>query len=225
MYVLIAGGGRTGAQLAKYLFQHNHRVIVVDDRKEVLTRIHREIPSEIILEGNPIDPEVLSLSGIENVDVIAACTSSDQINLTLCYLAREKYTVTRTIARINNPMNAWLFNKLFNVDVAINQADLMARIIMEEMSMGDMMTLLKLKKGNYSLVEEKIPEHAQAIGTMIKDLKLPEQCVIAAIIREGKVTLPRGITKLIAGDEVLAITDSEGAQQLIEIFKPSNNIK
>ena len=119
-------------------------------------------------------------------------------------------------------MNAWLFNELFNVDVAINQADLMARIIIEEMSMGDMMTLLKLKKGNYSLVEEKIPEHAQAIGTMIKDLKLPEQCVIAAIIRDGKVTLPRGITKLTAGDEVLAITDTEGAQQLIEIFKPSD---
>ena len=86
--------------------------------------------------------------------------------------------------------------------------------------MGDMMTLLKLRRGNYSLVEEKIPARAQAIGTMIKDLKLPEHCVIAAILRNGVVTVPRGVTKLLEGDEVLAVTDPEGARQLMELFKP-----
>ena len=93
MYVLIAGGGRTGAQLAKYLYQHDHKVIVVEDRKEVLARIHREIPSEIILEGNPIDPEVLSLSDIENVDVIAACTSSDQNQFNIVLFKPERNTM------------------------------------------------------------------------------------------------------------------------------------
>jgi len=94
----------------------------------------------------------------------------------------------------------------------------MASIIEEEMSMGDMMTLLKLRRGNYSLVEEKIPEGAPAIGQQIKDIALPDQCVIAAIIRSGEVVVPRGATVFKAGDEVLAVTDVEGARQLAKFF-------
>jgi trk system potassium uptake protein TrkA len=87
------------------------------------------------------------------------------------------------------------------------------------MSMGDMMMLLKLRRGKYALVEEKIPPRAKAIGQAIKDLKLPANCVIAAIIRSGEVILPRGVTTLELGDEVLAITDSSGAKQLAELFE------
>lgn len=104
------------------------------------------------------------------------------------------------------------------VDVALSQADLIASIIQEEMSLGDMMTLLKLQRGKYSLVEEKIPTGAPAIGTKIKDLGLPEDCVIAAIIRKGDVQVPRGVTSLQAEDEVLAITDENGRQFLQKIF-------
>jgi trk system potassium uptake protein TrkA len=128
------------------------------------------------------------------------------------------YGVARTIARVNNPRNAWLFDDKFCVDVAVNQAELMARLIEEEMSMGDMMTLLKLRRGRYSVVEEKIPNGAKAIGVAIKDLTLPKNCVIAAIIRKGEVMIPRGITTFMAGDEVLAVTDPEGADDLIQLF-------
>ena len=86
--------------------------------------------------------------------------------------------------------------------------------------MGDMMTLLKLRRGNYSLVEEKIPEQARSVGKMIKDLQLPEHCVIAAIIRKGDVIVPRGITTFEAGDEILAVTDPEGAVELAGLFSP-----
>ena len=110
--------------------------------------------------------------------------------------------------------------KKFHVDVALNQADILARLIEEEMSMGDMMTLMKLRRGNYSLVEEKIPKGAEAIGIAIKDLKLPEHCVIAAIIRHGEVMIPRGITTLNADDEVLAVTNTKGAEQLAKLFNP-----
>jgi trk system potassium uptake protein TrkA len=92
--------------------------------------------------------------------------------------------------------------------------------------MGDMMTLLKLRRGDYSLVEEKIPPGVRAIGVPIKDMKLPDNCIIAAIIRNGKVILPRGLTTLEVDDEVLAITDSEGAEQLTALFShphPSRN--
>lgn len=221
MYVLIAGGGRTGTQLARLLIKQEHEVRIIENRKDVLARLHRELPTEIIYEGNPVDPLVLEQAGIEHANVLAACTTGDDINLVLCYLAHNRYQVKRTIARVNNPRDAWLFDQKFDVDVAVNQSEILSNLIQEEMSMGDMMTLLKLRRGNYSLVEEKIPDQAKAIGKMIKDLQLPERCVIATIIRKGEVIVPRGVTILEAGDEILAITDPEGAAELAELFSPN----
>jgi trk system potassium uptake protein TrkA len=220
MYVLIAGGGRTGTHLAKTLLQENHNVHIIEDRRDVLARMHHELPTEIIFEGNPINPEILENAGIEKAQVVAAVTTGDELNLAVCFYAREKYKVPRTIARVNNPRDSWLFDSKFKVDVAVNQTELMAHIIEEEMSMGDMMTLLKLRRGNYSLVEEKIPPGAKAIGVAIRDLGLPDHCVVAAIIRHGEVIVPRGSSGLEAGDEILAVTDSEGARQLAALLAP-----
>ena len=220
MFVIIIGGGRTGTQLATLLLNQNHLVHLIEHRREVLSRIHRELPTEIIYEGYFLNPEILEQAEIHKADVLAACTANDEENLVACYLARARYKVGRTIARVNNPRNAWLFDEKFDVDVALNNAEIMARLIEEEMSMGDMMTLLKLRRGDYSLVEEKIPFGARSIGIPIKDMKLPENCIIAAIIRNGNVVLPRGVTTLEADDEVLAITDNLGAEQLAALFHP-----
>lgn len=220
MFVLITGGGRTGTQLAILLLSQNHQVHVVEHRPEVLARMHRDLPTEVIFEGNPTDPSILELAGIREAQVLAATTANDADNLAICYLARVRYGVQRTIGRINNPRNAWLFNQTFYVDVSINQARIMASLIEEEMSMGDMMTLLKLRRGQYSLVEEKIPEGARAVGMAIKDLTLPETAVIAAIIRDGNVIVPRGATTFEVGDEVLAVVDAVGQSQLAELFSP-----
>jgi trk system potassium uptake protein TrkA len=218
MFVIVVGGGRTGSQLARVLIKQDHEVRVIDDRKDVLSRIHRELPTEIIFQGSPIDINVLEQAGIEEATVLAAVTTNDADNLVLCYIARTLYGIRRTIARVNNPGHSWLFSDTFHVDVAVNQAEIMSHLIEEEMSMGDMMTLLKLRRGDYSLVEEKIPAGALAIGVAIKDLKLPEHCVIAGIIRKGDIIVPRGVTVFEEGDEVLAVTDSEGAKQLIKLF-------
>ncbi len=218
MYVVIAGGGRTGTQLAKFLLKQGHEVHLIEDRREVLSYIHKELPTESIHEGNPLAPGVLEQSGIQDAQVLAACTTRDDINLLLCYIARIKYHVGRTIARVNNPRDAWMFDEKFHVDVQLNQAEIMANMIQEEMSMGDMMTLLKLRRGNFSLVEEKIPAGAQAVGRSIKDLDLPEGCVIAGIIRHGDMVVPRGQTVFEVGDEVLAITDQPSAIRLAELF-------
>ena len=220
MFVIIAGGGRTGSQLAILLLSGGHKVVVVEHRRELLTSLHQELPTEAIYEGNATDPAVLEQADIRKANVIAACTSDDTANLALCFLARETFGVPRTIARVNNPRNAWLFNGEFHVDVALNQANVFANLIQEEMSMGDMMTLLKLRRGRYSLVEEKVPDGAKAIGVALKDLGLPDECVIAAIIRDGKVTLPRGDTTFKKDDEVLAVTDPDGARQLAALLAP-----
>jgi trk system potassium uptake protein TrkA len=220
MFVFIAGGGRTGAQLAAQLIEQNYQVRLVEHRKELLARLHHELPTEVIYEGQATDPTVLKHAGLDKAQVIVACTNDDAANLVLCYLARTIFNVRRTVARINNPRNTWLFDKNFHVDETINQADVMAHLIQEEMSLGDMMTLLKIRRGRYSLVEEKVPKGAKAVGVAIKDLGLPEQCVIAAIIRNGQVTLPSGTIKLEEFDEVLAITDEEGAKKLALLLEP-----
>jgi trk system potassium uptake protein TrkA len=218
MNVVIAGGGRTGTQLAILLMRQQHTITLIEHRPAVLSRIHKELPTEAIIEGNPTNQEVLRQAGITEAHALAACSDIDEENLAICYLARTVFNVPRTIARINNPRNGWLFDEKFHVDVAINAAEIMSSLIEEEISLGDMMTLLKIRRGEYSLVEEKIPPGARAVGMEIKNLALPEECVIAAIIRHGKVVLPRGNTTFESGDEVLAITDREGADELIKLF-------
>ena len=218
MFVLIAGGGRTGTQLALMLLEQEHQVRLVEHRPDILTRLHHELPTEVIFEGNATDLDVLERASIREADVVAACTADDEDNLVICYLARKHFNAPRTIARINNPRNAWLFDQKFHVDVALNQSAVMASLIEEQMSLGDMMTLLKIRRGDYSLVEEKIAAGAPGVGIPIKDLGLKDSCVIAAIIRNGKVVLPRGTVSFDVGDEVLAITDRVGAEHLRSIL-------
>jgi len=217
MFVVIAGGGRTGTQLATLLVAQNHEVRLIDHRQEVLARIHHELPTEVIYEGHPLDLRVLEQAGIRRARVLVTCTINDEDNLVLCYLARTLYHVPRTIARVNNPRTAWLFNQTFHVDVAFNQTDILAALIEEEMSLGDMLTLLRLERGRYSLVEETLAEGARAVGVPLQELEFPEHCVIA-IIRRGEILAFHQITAFEAGDEILALTDRQGAEQLAALF-------
>jgi trk system potassium uptake protein TrkA len=218
MNVLIAGGGRTGARLARLLINQNYKVRLVEYRRELLGYLHQELPTEVIYEGNPIAPDVLEAAGIRDAHSVAAVTSNDSSNLVICYLAKTQFDVPRTIARVNNPNNAWLFNENFLVDVALNSADVFAHLIQEEMSLGDMMTIFKIRRGRYAVVEEKVPAGAKAIGVPLKDMDLAEHCVIAAIIRNGVMTLPRGDSTLEAEDEIIAVASPEGAQRLADLL-------
>jgi len=218
MNVLIAGGGRTGARLASLLINENYKVRLVEHRRDLLTYLHQELPTEVIYEGNPVAPDVLEAAGIRDAHSVAAVTSNDSSNLVICYLTKTQFEVPRTIARVNNPNNAWLFNENFRVDVALNSADVFAHLIQEEMSLGDMMTIFKIRRGRYAVVEEKVPQGAKAIGVPLKDMDLAEHCVIAAIIRNGVMTLPRGDSTLEAEDEIIAVASPEGAQKLSELL-------
>lgn len=218
MFVLIAGGGRTGTRLASLLVNQNYKVRLIEHRRELLTHLHQELPTEVIYEGNAVDPGVLEAAGAREAHVVAAVTSEDATNLAMCFVVKTMFEVPRTIARVNNPVNAWLFNDTFKVDVALNSADVLAHLIQEEMSLGDMMTLFKIRRGHYSVVEEKVPPGAKAIGIQLKDMALAEHCVIAAIIRDGVMTLPRGDSILQENDEIIAVASPEGAQKLAEML-------
>lgn len=223
MFVLIAGGGRTATYLAHLLIAQNHHVHLIEHRPEVLARIHHEVPTEVVYEGDVTETVVLEQAGIRRADVLVACTGSDADNLALCFLARTKYNVGRTVARVNNPRTAWLFDHKFHVDVRLNQAEVMAGLIEEGMSLGDMMTLLKLPLGDYAVVEQRVSAGAKAIGIALKDLPLPQHCVIAAIMRHNEVIVPRGVTSFEVGDDVLAVTNRQGAEILTKLLGASNS--
>ena len=223
MFVLIAGGGRTGTYLANLLIAQNHHVHLIEHRPEVLARIHHEVPTEVVYEGDVTETVVLEQAGIRQADVLVACTNSDADNLALCFLARTKYNVGRTVARVNNPRTAWLFDHKFHVDVRLNQAEVMAALIEEGMSLGDMMTLLKLPLGDYAVVEQRVSAGAKAIGIALKELPLPQHCVIAAIMRHNEVIVPRGVTSFEVGDDVLAVTNRQGAEVLTKLLGASNS--
>jgi trk system potassium uptake protein TrkA len=189
-------------------------VRVVENRPHALENLHRELPTELIYEGDGTDAEVLDVLEAGRANVLVAVTSEDADNLVAASLARQRYGIQRVIGRVNNPRNAWLFTPEFGVDAALDQADIIARLVEEEMSLGDMMTMLKLRKGKFSLVEEKIFPGAHAAGMAIKDIVLPSNCIISGIIRQGEMMLPRGVTVLEEGDEVLALVDDAARGQL-----------
>ena len=150
---------------------------------------------------------------MRRADVVAAVAGTDETNLAATSLARFEFGVPRTIARVNDPRHAWLFGPEMGVDVALSQADLLAHLIAEELSLGDMTTLLKLRRGQYSLVEERVHPRAPAAGREVRALDLPAACVLVAVIRRGDLLLPRPEAVLEPEDEVLALvhTDAAGA--------------
>lgn len=218
MKVLIIGGEATGEQLAALLLNQKINVCLVENRQDILAQLHKELPTDVIYEDNPFDLQVLEYAGIRDADVVVACTSSDADNVALCFLANTIYQVPRTIGRINNPRHAWLFTEERHVDVALNESSILAHLIEEEMTLGDMMTLLKLRRGKYALVEIVVPPGAKAVGMAIKDTPFPEKCVIATIFRKGETIVPSGATIFEVGDEVLAITNPSGRDGLEELF-------
>lgn len=218
MNVMIVGGGKVGVYLASLLLAGGQRVKVIELRREEISRLQEELSKEVLIPGNGTDPNVLESAGIHNADVVAAVTGADEVNLVITSLARFEFHVPRTIARINNPKNTWMFTPDMGVDVALNQADLMGHLIAEEMSLGDMMTLLKLRKGQYSLVEEKVAPESLAAGKAIRDLQLPEKCVLAVVIRKGELMIPDRDTVLQPADEVLAVVSTAHVKDLADLL-------
>jgi trk system potassium uptake protein len=218
MKVIIVGGGKVGTHLASLLLTERHQVKVIETRVREVRHLHDDLPPGSVIPGSGTDPATLEAAGIRDADVVAAVTGSDETNLVATSLARFEFGVPRTIARVKDPKNGWMFTQVMGVDVAVNQAGLMAHLIAEEMSLGSMMTLLKLYKGEYSLVEEKVHPAATAAGRKVADLRFPTECILAGIIRDGRLIIPHGDTVLQPDDEVLAVVHGSQTAQLALIL-------
>ncbi len=132
MNVLVVGGGKVGVALARQLLEGSHQVTVIEARREHHAALQRDLPRAALVFGSGTDPALLEASGIRRTDAVAAVTGADEANLVVSSLARFEYDVGRTIARINNPKNAWLFTSEMGVDAALNQAELIAHLIAED---------------------------------------------------------------------------------------------
>jgi len=224
MFVIIVGGGNTGSYLAKLLLDGGHKVKVIEERQIPLEKLPNEIPLEVIIRGDGSSPITLENAGIRKANVLAAVTGSDETNLVVTSLARFEFNVPRVIARVNNPKNAWLFNQEMGVDVALNQADILARLVAEEMSLGDMMTLLKLRKGEFSLIEEKVHPLSISANICLRDIGLPNDSVIVAIIHKNQILIPHGDTILQPADEVLALVHASQLDEFATLLGPKERI-
>ena len=204
MKVIIIGGGKTGSYIADLLLKSNCSVKIIDNRETVLERLRNEHPADVIVAGSGTDPSILEACGIANADAVAAVTGSDETNLVASTIAKYEFNVPRVIARVNNPKNAWLFNRQMGVDAGLNQADLMARLVVEEMDFKSMFTLLELDHGDYSIVEVMVDQNAVAVNKTVRELSIPLNAVLISVFRGIDVIIPRGDTEIKSGDKILA---------------------
>jgi trk system potassium uptake protein TrkA len=214
MFIVIAGAGRLGLLLAKKLKDDNHQVCIVDKSEIVCNRLAEELKGVLIINGDATDPEVLKEAKIEKGDVLVSTTSADEDNIIICSVAKEFFAIKRTVSRVNDPKHLPLY-RYMGVDVPIDSTSILARIVEEEASFSDVMNLLSIKKGRLSIVRVDIPQTAPVVDKKLKDIKLPSNSVLISIIRGPEIVVPSGYTKILADDEIIAITLIDNEKELI----------
>jgi len=214
VYVVIVGGGKVGWYLGRMLKESNYDVTIVEMRREQCAKIREETPDINVVCGDGDEPYILDEAGLTKADAVVAATGHDEDNLVVCLLGKFEYDVPHTIARINNPNNEWLFRDTFGVDIALSNTHMIAKILQEEVALGDLVTLLKIRKGDLALVELTLKEECAAVGKLLSEVDLPADTVLVTIIRDNEVIIPRGATRLELGDDVLAVTKTENEEAL-----------
>ena len=217
MLAVIIGGGRGGSYLARDLQSQGYQVKVVDRRPDVVAKLRQEIGGDVLC-GDGSSPQTLEQVGVAKADLVVALTHNDEDNLVVCRLAKRQFRVPRVIARVNNPLNEWLYTKAWGVDVALSQVHLTSKVIEEEIGLGELITLLKLNRGEAALLELRLPEISPCQGKAIRDLNLPAETVIVSVIRGGKLIIPRGDTVLETGDDILAVSTVAAEKALKDLF-------
>lgn len=214
MYILIVGAGKVGHFLAKRLANDKHIVAVIDKDK-VACEGMAKTSNVLVIHGDGCDPRHLEEAGISRADVVASLTGEDEDNLVVCQLAKEKFNVSRTVARVNDPRNEHTFSQL-GIDVPIDATAILAKIIEEEVSFADFVNLMSFKRGKLAIVRVDLPSDSPIINKQVQELQLPPDSVLVSIIRGDEVIVPKGNTVLKAGDDVIALTLLAGEQQLLE---------
>jgi trk system potassium uptake protein TrkA len=205
MYILVAGGGKVGANLARVLLADGkHEVTLVEQRRDRFERLEHEFEHQVLL-GDATEIFVLERAGIARPpDIVAALTGDDEDNLIICQLSKEKYGVQKVIARVNDPRNQAHFD-LLGISPTVSATRGLMALIEHEVPEHDLVHLLELRKENLEIVEVQIPQGAPAAGKRVEKLDLPEGSRLISIMRNGRSEIAVGATELQPGDQVLAI--------------------
>jgi trk system potassium uptake protein TrkA len=211
MRVAIAGAGSVGRSIAREVLANHHEVLLID--KEPRKVDPDRIKEAEWLFADACEVASLEKAHLENYDVVVGATGDDKVNLVVSLLAKTEFAVRRVVARINHPSNEWLFTEAWGVDVAVSTPRVLAALVEEAVEVGDVVRLFGVREGQANLVELTLPEDAQCSGRPVRDLKLPKDSTLVAIVRGHRVITPSPDEPLEAGDELLfvALPDTEEA--------------
>lgn len=214
MKVIVVGGGKVGYYLAKTLLAHGHDPRVIEKSRELCTHLANELDVPVICgDGSLID--VLENAGVQGADALASVTGKDEDNLIVCQLAKKRFGVRRTVARVNNPKNAEVMKQL-GVDIPISATDNIARLLEREIDTSAVKLLASINRGEASLSEMEIPEEYKLNGIRLSELEMPMDSIIVSITREGKLIIPRGNTQIFSGDKIVVIAKNEVVHDISE---------
>lgn len=203
MYIVIAGAGRLGVVLAKKLKEDEHQVCLIDKNEDLCRRLAHDLRGILIIGGDATYPDVLREAKIEKAQVLVTATSLDEDNIIICNLAKEIFSIRRTVARVNDPKHVPLY-RYMGIDNPVDSTSIIGRIVEEEASFSDVIKLLSIKKGRLSIVRVDIPQDSPVANKALKDITLPPNSVLVSILRGPDIIIPSGTTVILPGDEIIA---------------------
>jgi trk system potassium uptake protein len=213
MKVAIAGAGAVGRSIARELVDH-HEVTLLERNPDHVDA--DAVPAAHWRLGDACELSLLESIGLENFDVVIAATGDDKANVVVSLLAKTEFAVPRVVARVNDPRNEWLFDESWGVDVAVSTPRMLASLVEEAVSVGDLVRLMSFRKGQANLVEITLPDDTPWGGKAVKRLELPRDATLVTILRGPRVIVPEADEPLEGGDELLFVVTSEVEQQLRE---------
>jgi trk system potassium uptake protein len=219
MRVAIAGAGNVGVFIANDLVNTGHEVLLIEQNQDVVLRVqpHAAAGVEWIV-ADACEVASLRIAGLERCDVVVAATGDDEDNLVISLLAKQEFGVPRVVARVNHPKNEWLFNENWGVDLSVSTPHLITALVEEAVSVGRLVRILQFEGGNVRLVEVTLAEGAPVVDQAIRDLDIPRDATIVAVVRGEHVVMPRGDTVFESGDEVLAMVTSDSEDDVRQIL-------
>lgn len=218
MRVAIVGAGSVGRSIAKELLENEHTILLVD-RDADEARVAK-VPQANWLSGDACEISTLQEAEINTCDVVVAATGDDKANLVVSLLAKTEFGVPRTVARVNNPKNEWMFDESWGVDVAVSTPRLMTALVEEAVSVGDLVRIFDFQQGNASMTEITLPADNPNVGRRVGDITFPADTLLVGIIRDGRPLGPTADDSLEAHDELLFLTTADAEPELEAMMRP-----